>query len=61
MPINQSDEPIRWSDLPAGPRQKLVVLIGQLARRLMPHPGSTEASHDPPHEAKTRDAVEQGQ
>ena len=29
MPINHSDETIRWTDLPARPRQKLVVLIGQ--------------------------------
>jgi hypothetical protein len=59
MPIKQSDETVRWSDLPALPRQKLVVLIGQLARRMMPHPGATEAGHDPPQDLTVSTAAQQ--
>src|SRR3954463_1548741 len=51
---------VSWSDLPAGRRHRLAVLIGRMARRrLGTAPEAAETAHEPFLEAEGGDTAEQ--
>src|SRR5215212_4536068 len=56
----RQERAVSWSDLPAGRRHRLAVLIGRMARRrLGTAPEAAETAHEPFPEAEGGDTAEQ--
>ena len=54
----RQERAVSWSDLPAGRRHRLAVLIGRMARRrLGTAPEAAETAHEPFPEAEGRDTA----